>query len=124
MRLLADTHTLLWWLAEDARLSTRAQELLHDERHELLFSAAVAWEISIKCALGKIRVRERYAELLIDEGATPLPVTHEHAMSAGALPLYHRDPFDRMLVAQAQAEDAVLLAADAAFAPYDVRVLW
>lgn len=124
MRLLPDTHAIVWWMADDARLGADARVLLEDERHELLFSAAVAWEISIKRALGKLRIPDRYAELLLDEGATRLAISLEHADAAGRLPAHHRDPFDRMLIAQTQLEDAVLVTADAAFVPYDVRVAW
>lgn len=124
MRFLPDTPTVIWWLIDDARLSADARTLLEDERHELLFSAAVAWEISIKRALGKLRAPDRYADVLLDEGATPLAISLQHADAAGRLRPHHRDPFDRLLIAQAQIEDAVLVTADEAFAPYDVRVAW
>jgi len=79
---------------------------------------------SASSALGKLRAPDRYADVLLDEGATPLAISLQHADAAGRLRPHHRDPFDRLLIAQAQIEDAVLVTADEAFAPYDVRVAW
>jgi PIN domain nuclease of toxin-antitoxin system len=97
--------------------------LLNDESNPLLFSAVVEWEVRIKEALGKLTVADGF-NYVDQAGAVILPITHAHAVAAAQLPLHHRDPFDRMLIAQAQLEDAVILTADPAFAAYDVRVVW
>ena len=123
MRILPDTHALLWWLQSSPRLGPRAQELIDDDDNPLLYSAVTLWEIRIKQALGKLHHVERF-QLIEESSVTELPITHAHTQAAAALPPHHRDPFDRMLIAQAQLEDAVILTADAAFAAYDVRVLW
>ncbi|HEX5923060.1 MAG TPA: type II toxin-antitoxin system VapC family toxin [Baekduia sp.] len=123
MRLLPDSHALIWWLDDAPQLSTRAGELMSDDDNPLLFSAAALWEIRIKMALGKLRTIDKHG-VLEEDDITLLPITHAHAAAAAALPLHHRDPFDRMLIAQAQIEDAVLLTADPAMAAYDVRTVW
>jgi PIN domain nuclease of toxin-antitoxin system len=123
MRILPDSHTIIWWLEDAPQLSARARELLNDDDNPLLFSAAALWEIRIKVATGKLRPVEDHG-VLDEEDITLLPITHAHAAAAAALPLHHRDPFDRMLIAQAQIEDAVLLTADPAMAAYDVRTVW
>jgi PIN domain nuclease of toxin-antitoxin system len=123
MRILPDSHTLIWWLEDAPQLSHRAGELLNDDDNPLLFSAAALWEIRIKMATGKLTPVEDHG-ILEEEDITLLPITHAHAAAAAALPLHHRDPFDRMLIAQAQIEDAVLLTADPAMAAYDVRTAW
>ncbi|HEY4094983.1 MAG TPA: type II toxin-antitoxin system VapC family toxin [Baekduia sp.] len=124
MRLLPDTHVVLWWFDEPERLSARARTLLEDDDNPILFSAAVVWEAAIKQALGKLDSLADYDLLLDEGGATPLPINSAHAQAAAALPLHHRDPFDRILVAQAQIEGAVLLTADPAMRAYDVRIEW
>lgn len=123
MKLLPDTHTVLWMLAEDPRLSGRAWALLNSDR-EVLLSAAVVWEVELKRTLGKLSAPGDFVELAIGSGASPLPIGLGHAQRAGALPLHHRDPFDRVLIAQAQLEDAVLLSADDRLRAYDVAVEW
>lgn len=124
MRLLPDTHAVLWLLADDDRLSPRAAALLTDPAHEILLSAAVAWEVAIKRSLGKLEAPDGFAELLLGAGAVALPVTLEHARAVGALAWHHRDPFDRMLVAQAEVEHAVVVSGDEALGAYDVQVAW
>lgn len=114
----------MWLAARDSRLSERSKLLLQDQSSAILLSAVVVWEVAIKRATGKLRAPERFVSTLLDGGADPLAITIEHAQGAGALPLNHRDPFDRMLVAQAQLEEAVLLSADPALRAYDVRVEW
>jgi PIN domain nuclease of toxin-antitoxin system len=123
MKLLPDSHTIIWWLEDAPQLSPRVRELLNDDDNPLLFSAAALWEIRIKVATGKLLPVEDHG-VLDEEDITRLPITHAHAHAAAALPLHHRDPFDRMLIAQAQIEDAVLLTADPAMAAYDVRTVW
>ncbi len=123
MRMLPDSHALIWWLEDAPQLSPRVRELMSDDDNPLLYSAAALWEIRIKMALGKLLPVEEHG-VLDGEDITLLPITHVHAKAAAALPLHHRDPFDRMLIAQAQIEDAVLLTADPAMAAYDVRTVW
>lgn len=124
MRLLPDTHAALWLLGGDERLSRRAERLLKDASNEVLLSAAVVWEVAVKRSLGKLDAPEGFADLLLDAGAAPLGVSLEHAEAVAELPWHHRDPFDRMLVAQAELEQAVLVTGDARLSAYDVRVAW
>jgi PIN domain nuclease of toxin-antitoxin system len=124
VRLLADTHAALWLLGEDERLSAHADELLTDAANEVLLSAAVVWEVAIKRSLGKLHAPDGFANQLLDAGAIPLPVSIEHARAVGSLPWHHRDPFDRLLVAQAGLEDAILVSSDARLSQYRVRVVW
>jgi len=124
VKLLPDTHTVLWWAHEPSRLSPTANDLLRDRRNEVLLSAAVAWEIAIKTALGKLAARPRLVAELLSRGGVELAITVAHADAAGALPLHHRDPFDRMLIAQAIAEGAALVSADPAMRAYEVPVVW
>ncbi len=122
MNLLLDTQTLLWWLTDDARLGPRARAEITDGIGLVCVSAATAWEISIKTALGKLTVpTDELGAVVEEEGFEPLPVTFEHARAAGHLPAHHRDPFDRMLVAQAQLEQLILLTTDTRLAAYDVE---
>ena len=121
MRLLLDTHVLLWWLADDTRLCESARSLIGNGRNEAFVSAASVWEVAIKRALGKIEAPGGLAATIEAEGLTPLPVTFAHAERAGMLPLHHRDPFDRMLIAQAQCDDLTLITADRNIPRYDVR---
>jgi PIN domain nuclease of toxin-antitoxin system len=97
---------------------------LADPANTVLLSAVVPWEVAVKRPLGKLEVHEGYVELLLDTGMVPLPVTFEHAQAVEHLPLHHRDPFDRMLVAQATVEDAAIVTRDGAFAAYGVPVVW
>jgi PIN domain nuclease of toxin-antitoxin system len=124
VRILPDSHALLWLLKDSPRLGVRARELMVDDDNPFLLSAAAVWEIRIKQALGKLEHLPTGFEVFEEVGLTPLPITHAHAEAAAALPPHHRDPFDRMLIAQAQLEDAVVLTADSAFAAYDVRTAW
>ena len=124
MKLIPDTHVVLWWAHDPSRLSTTATELLSDRRNEVLLSSAVAWEIAVKSALGKLIARPGLVAELVRGGGSELAVSVAHADAAGQLPLHHRDPFDRMLVAQARAEGALLVSADAAMRAYDVPVSW
>lgn len=123
MKLLPDTHTIIWWAEASPRLSATARTLLDDHTNPLLFSAVVPWEIAIKQAIGKLGVVQDFS-LVEESGVDKLDITHAHAGACATLPLHHRDPFDRMLIAQAQLEDAVIVTADPAFAAYDVRTIW
>lgn len=124
MRLLVDTHAALWLLNEDQRLSSSADRMLTDSSNEVLLSAAVVWEVAIKRSLGKLDAPDGFAGMLLDAGAVPLAISIDHARAVRSLPWHHRDPFDRLLVAQAVLEDAVLLSSDDRLHAYDVRVAW
>ncbi len=127
MRILLDTQVWLWMLASPERLAPPARALLVSAENELLLSAASAWEIAIKHGLGKLTLAAATAvvvpELMARSGVTALPVLHAHALGVATLPPHHRDPFDRLLIVQAQLERVPLLTADAQFARYDVEVL-
>ncbi|HUG54567.1 MAG TPA: type II toxin-antitoxin system VapC family toxin [Vicinamibacteria bacterium] len=121
MKLLLDTQILLWAAGEPERLSAAARRVLNNRRNELLFSAASLWEIAIKRTLGRedFRVEPRlFRRGLLDNGYTELPITSQHAVSLDALPPLHKDPFDRMLLAQATSEGITLLTGDAQLARY------
>jgi PIN domain nuclease of toxin-antitoxin system len=122
--LLLDSHALLWWQDDDARLGTRVREAIEQPGLPLFFSVASIWELAIKQALGKLDVPGSLLEVLAEESFTELPISSAHALTAGALPPHHRDPFDRMLVAQAQSEGLTLVTNDARITGYDVPVLW
>lgn len=123
MNLLVDTHVLLWWLADDPRLSATARSAIADPANLVAVSAATVWEVSIKQALGKLDAPGDLPTVLRDGAFDPLPITVDHALLAGSLPAHHRDPFDRMLVAQAMIEDLVLVTHDEELRPYDVSLL-
>lgn len=124
MRLLLDTHILIWWLSDDPALPALARAAIGDSAAEVFVSAATAWEISIKHALGRLDFPVADMASLLDEaGFTPLGIYIEHAVVAGALPPHHTDPFDRMLVAQAQHEGLTLVTEDATIRRYAVAVL-
>lgn len=127
MRVLLDTQVWLWMLAAPERLSEPSRALVVSADNELLLSAASAWEIAIKYGLGKLRLPEPPGELIprlmTRTGITPLPVHHRHALHVATLPTLHRDPFDRLLIAQAQLERLPILTADRSFALYDVETL-
>lgn len=124
MRLLLDTHTVLWWAADDPHLPATVAALIAEDEHEVLISAVVAWEIAIKRGLGKLEAPADLDAALLAGGAIELPVSIAHARRVEALPEHHRDPFDRLLVAQALVEDAVLVTQDAALAAYGVSTAW
>jgi len=124
MRLLPDTHAALWLLGGDDRLSRRADSLLTDASNEVLLSSAVVWEVAIKRSLKKLEAPTGFAKLLLDAGATPLAVSVDHAEAVAELPWHHRDPFDRLLVAQAMLEGAILVTADERLRAYEARVEW
>ena len=124
MKLLLDTHAALWWLSDDERFSGEAARHLADARNLVLLSAAVVWEVAIKRSLGKLDAPDGFADALMRGGAAPLAVTVEHAGAVERLPWRHRDPFDRLLVAQARIEGAAIVSADAALRPYGVTLVW
>lgn len=123
MNLLLDTHVLLWVFGGDPRLSADARRTIRDGRRVVYVSAVTAWEISIKKALGKLRAPQDYMDGLERYRFTPLDVTSEHALSVEHLPMHHRDPFDRMLIAQARFEKLALVTADERLTSYDVKIV-
>ena len=124
MKLLLDTHAALWWLDDDERFGRAAARQILDGSNQVLLSAVVVWEVEIKRALGKLDAPPGLAETLIGAGTWPLPVTLEHAAAVEDLPPHHGDPFDRMLIAQAALEGAVVVTRDEAFRPYGVPLIW
>lgn len=128
MRFLLDTHTLLWWLFDDSRLSPVAREIIADPANEIVVSSASAWEISTKHRLGKLGFAgvlvQDIAGWLAKAGFVELAVSIRHAQKAGGLPHAHRDPFDRMLAAQSALEDLPLVTSDAAFGGFGIRLIW
>lgn len=127
MRLLLDTHTFLWAAGQSPKLSEAARTAIADRRNDVYVSAAVAWEIAIKSARGRLRLpfgAETYVPSRIAAlGFATLPVTLEHALAVAALPVTHADPFDRILIAQAQFEGLTLVTRDAVMLSYPVRTL-
>jgi PIN domain nuclease of toxin-antitoxin system len=128
LKLLLDTHALLWWWKDDPRLSKRAAAAIADEANTVLVSAASAWEIAIKYRIGKlpgaeIAVRD-FNELIASDGFTHLAITYQHALKAGTFANEHRDPFDRMLAAQALIEGAMLVTDDAAMKGLRAQCFW
>lgn len=122
MILLLDAHTLLWWLADDPTLGADARTAIASPANDVLVSAASVWEIEIKRALGKLSAPTDLVATIAGAGFSALPITLDDAARAGALPAHHRDPFDRMLVAQAVRVDAVIASRDDAFGLYGVEV--
>ena len=128
MRLLLDTHAFLWWIGDDPRLSRRAAALIADGANQVHVSAASAWEIVVKKGLGRVEVPEPIDRFLVAQLETnaflPLPIHVRHALGLAALPDIHRDPFDRILVAQAVAENLSLVTGDRMLGRYPVTVEW
>jgi PIN domain nuclease of toxin-antitoxin system len=126
-RVLLDTHTLVWWVEGREKLSAKARETIQDDDTVVLVSAASAWELAIKARLGKFKSRElseRLDEQILEEGFVALAISIEHALRAGGLDSPHKDPFDRMLIAQAQIEDLSVISKDKAFDNFGVRRIW
>ena len=127
MRLLLDTHALLCWVANHPSLSTAADQAIGAAGNEVFVSAASAWEVTTKARIGKLTagpLAQDFVGELRRQGFLPLPITLDHGQRAGNLPGVHRDPFDRMLIAQAQAENLVLVSNEAIFDSYGVQRLW
>ena len=128
MRVLLDTHAFLWWVADSTKLSASAHRAIGDEDNDVFVSAASAWEIATKHRLGKLPGAEALAVDIVgtisDQGFDKLPIGVEDAARAGALPGIHRDPFDRVLIAQAMKRNLVLISNESRFDQYGVRRLW
>ena len=123
MKLLLDTHVVLWWRADSTHLTTAARQAIASA-DEILVSAASGWEVAIKIGVGKLRLADSFEWMVDESGFTELAVTLAHTERITTLPLHHRDPFDRMLVAQAQVEGATVVTHDRQFTPYAVPVIW
>ena len=131
MRYLIDTHTFLWFTEGSALLSPKAIELMQDENNEIFLSMASLWEISIKVGLGKLEIIGGYQNIMIDiigNDISILPIDYAHTLVQSELPLYHRDPFDRLIIAQALSENMSIIGKDEFFAPYfeekTIKCVW
>jgi PIN domain nuclease of toxin-antitoxin system len=128
MRALLDTHVFLWWISDDPRLSTHARKIITDGENTLFLSAASGWEIAIKAKLGRLKLPEPLETFVPEQMALnaieSLPIQMSHALHVHTLPLHHRDPFDRLLVAQAQLDNLPILTADSQIALYAIRTVW
>ena len=128
MRVLVDTHTLLWALLQDHRLSARAKQILISGEHELVFSLVSLWEIAVKMKIGKLNTVGSSVTYIRDEmaeyGMELLPIRYEHILELERLPLHHSEPFDRLLIAQAIAESLPILTHDAKFPAYPAKLIW
>ncbi|MFY9301943.1 MAG: type II toxin-antitoxin system VapC family toxin [Atribacterales bacterium] len=128
MKALLDTHVFLWWITDDQRLSSRVREIIADGTNEILFSAASGWEIAIKTRLGRLQLPDDpkifIPEQLELNAIEVLPVQIGHALHVYQLPSHHRDPFDHLLIAQAQLEKLPILTADPQISRYPVEVIW
>jgi len=128
MRLLLDTHTFLWWLGDDPALSAKARSVIADGRNECYLSLASCWEMAIKSSLGKLRLSQPVERFIPDElsanGFQLLGIDFRHVAKVEALPFHHRDPFDRLLAAQALSEKMAIVSADTVLSEYGVRRIW
>jgi len=128
MRLLLDTHTLLWWLDGDQRLPESSRFAIGEASNQVFVSAASAWEIATKVRIGKlsgaVEVADRFSEIIAEQAFASLSITVEHARRAGLLPGDHRDPFDRMLIAQSQIERLTLVSNETLFDQFGCERLW
>jgi len=127
VKVLLDTHTLVWWFGDAGKLSKRSASIISNSKNTVLISAASAWELAIKTNLGKLDALSLVMELsrhAAEEGFVELSISIDQATRAGLLPLHHRDPFDRLLVAQAQALNVPILSADTVLDRYDVKRVW
>lgn len=123
MNILLDTHIVLWWLNNDEKLLETHREIISNTDNLSFISAATIWELSIKIKLGKLKIVDNYIDELQQESFFELPISWFHANQVKNLPLIHKDPFDRLLIAQAQIEEMTLLSVDQNIKQYDVRVL-
>ncbi len=128
MRYLLDTSIWLWSIGSAGRINQRGRDLLADGKQDFYLSATSSWEISIKASSGKLSLPGHPASfiprVLAEQGITPLPILHQHALAVYDLPRHHTDPFDRLLIAQAQTEEMVVLTADSVFRRYAVAIVW
>lgn len=128
MKALLDTHTFLWWITDDDRLSLNARSIITNRDNKLFLSAATGWELSIKAKLGRIHLPGKLDSFIAKQlklnGINPLPIYMSHALHVYTLPNHHRDPFDRIIIAQAQLERLPILTMDHEISKYKVKVVW
>lgn len=125
MKLLLDSHAVIWWLEGGGRLTADARDAVADPANDVFYSAVTPWEFSIKEAAGKLTIDWARLDVLVaDNGFLPLPISAAHGAAAGRLPPHHGDPFDRMLIAQAMIEGLTIVTHDRRFAAYEAAVLW
>jgi PIN domain nuclease of toxin-antitoxin system len=128
MNYILDTHAFLWFISEDEQLSESASAIVRSRDNEIYFSAASAWEISIKTGLGRLSIQDELEHFLTDQLSLnqilPMPITLSHAAYTSKLPQIHKDPFDRILIAQSVVEDMPLVSRDGIMRKYDVKVVW
>jgi len=128
VRVLLDTHALMWWTGEPGRLSPRVRELLNDDRNEIVWSVVGTWELALKISRGKLKLPlplPQFLDASVNQaGIRHLAVESRHALAQLELPGHHWDPFDRMLIAQAQVEGLSIVSTDRAFARYSVQTIW
>jgi len=123
VNLLLDTHVVLWWRLNSRRINNDARGAI-EAADQVFVSAASAWEVAIKAGLGRLRLKDPFADLVEQSGFEPLPISFAHAQRLAALPRHHIDPFDRMLVAQAQAEQLTLVTHDRGLESYSISFVW
>jgi PIN domain nuclease of toxin-antitoxin system len=128
MKVLLDTHAFLWWITDDQRLSLRAREIISEGENEVFVSAATGWEIAIKAQIGRLGLPTELQQFIVEQlkvnAIKSLPIEMRHALHISTLPAHHRDPFDRMLVAQAQLENLPILSTDPDIGKYEVTIIW
>jgi len=128
MKVLLDTHTFLWWITDDPKLSLRVRGIISDGENEIFISAATGWEIAIKAQIGRLKLPDEPRLFILEQlkinGMKSLPIEMRHALHISTLPIHHQDPFDRILIAQAQMEELPVLSADPQFWKYDVTIIW
>ena len=128
MKVLLDTHTFLWWITDDPKLSLRVRGMISDRENEIFISAATGWEIAIKSQIGRLKLPDEPQRFILEQlrinGMKSLAIEMRHALHVSTLPAYHQDPFDRILIAQAQIEDLPVLSADPELGKYKVTIIW
>jgi len=128
MKVLLDTHTFLWWITDDPKLSLRVRGIINDGENEIFISAITGWEIAIKAQIGRLKLPDQPQHFILEQlkinGMKSLPIEMRHALHISTLPIHHQDPFDRILIAQAQMEELSILSADPQFGKYDVTIIW
>jgi PIN domain nuclease of toxin-antitoxin system len=128
MKLLLDTHTFLWWDSDPNRIPAATLSLMQESNNELLVSLVSFWEIQIKTQLGKLTLKTTLSSIILEQqkenGILILPITLPHILELDNLPQYHKDPFDRLLIAQSRQENAMIISKDSTFNQYDCQILW
>ncbi len=124
MRLLLDSHAFLWWAEADPTLGTAARNAIADPANDVLISIAALWELVIKASLGKLALPDDVETMVVSQGFSVLSISFVHLRQFAALPRHHKDPFDRMMIAQALAEGIPIVTTDRRFAAYGVQVVW